>query len=234
MDQFAIRVMIADDHPAIISGIVAALANHTTVKVVATASNSTELVAALNTHPCDVLVSDYAMPGGEFGDGVTLFSFLRRRYPDTRIVVLTMMNNPGTLRSLMKLDIHCILSKSDSTDHVLTAIQGAFASGRYFSPSISDVAWQIHMEARNTASGALTMREEEVVRLFVSGLSVSEIAEQLKRSKQTISSQKTSAMKKLGLDSDTDLVKYVMGVSLAASGDASSPAQSNLKRPLAR
>ncbi|GCB04373.1 response regulator transcription factor [Ralstonia sp. SET104] len=231
MDQFSIQVIIADDHPTVINGIQAFLANHKSVKVVATALNSTKLIAALDEHPCDVLVSDYAMPGGEFGDGITLFSFLRRRYPDTRIVVLTMMDNPGVIRALLKLGIQCILSKSDSTDHVLTAIHGAYASGRYFSPSISEIAWQVHVESASTTSNALTTREEEVVRLFVSGLSVNEIAAQLRRSKQTISSQKSNAMKKLGIDNDTDLVKYSMGVSLAASRGTPESAPASLNAP---
>ncbi|MET3633286.1 response regulator transcription factor [Burkholderia sp. 572] len=234
MNPFIIQVIIADDHPAIINGLLASLAAHNSVNVAATASNSTQLIAALDKHPCDVLVSDFAMPSGDYGDGITLFSFLRRRYPDTRIVVLTMMDNPGVIRSLLKLGIQCILSKSDSTDHVLTAIQGAYASGRYFSPSVSEVAWQIDVEAANTTSNALTTREEEVVRLFVSGLSVNQIAEQLKRSKQTISSQKSNAMKKLGIDTDTDLVKYSMGVSLAASNDASGSTSDTPNVPTAR
>ncbi|KVK90463.1 LuxR family transcriptional regulator [Burkholderia ubonensis] len=233
MDPFTIQVIVADDHPAIINGLLASLTAHRTVNVVATASNSTELIAALDEHPCDVLVSDYAMPGGEFGDGITLFSFLRRRYPDTRIVVLTMMDNSGVIRSLLKLGIQCILSKSDSTDHVLTAIHGAYASGRYFSPSISEVAWQVDVEAANVTSNALTTREEEVIRLFVSGLSVNQIAEQLKRSKQTISSQKSNAMKKLGIDNDTDLVKYSMGVALAASSGAPGSTPDTLNVPTA-
>ncbi|WP_082742228.1 response regulator transcription factor [Burkholderia sp. MSMB1078WGS] len=230
MDKLVIRVIVADDHPAIISGLKASLAIHSTIKVVAAASNSTELISALNAHTCDVLVSDYAMPGGEFGDGVTLFSFLRRRYPDTRIVVLTMVSNPGTIRSLLKLGIKCIISKSDSTDHVMTAIHGAYASGRYFSPSISDIAWQAQIESPRTANNELTTREEEIVRLFVSGLSVNQIAQQLKRSKQTVSSQKTSAMRKLGIESDTDLIKYAIGVTLAGTEKTPPSSQSTINK----
>ena len=231
MENFSIRVILADDHPTVISGLKAVLDPHKTVDIVATASNSTELIAALDSHHCDVLVSDYVMPNGDFGDGITLFSFLRRRYPDTRIVVHTMMDNPGVIRSLLKLGIQCILSKSDSANHVLTAIHGAYASGRYFSPSVSEVAWQVDVESSSHPKGALTTREEEVVRLFVSGLTVNEIASTLKRSKQTISSQKSNAMKKLGIDSDTDLVKYAMGVNMAASNGAAESAQASLSQP---
>ncbi|KWK82209.1 response regulator transcription factor [Burkholderia ubonensis] len=228
MENFSIRVILADDHPTVISGLESVLAPNKTVDIVATASDSTELIAALDSHHCDVLVSDYVMPNGDFGDGITLFSFLRKRYPDMRIVVHTMMDNPGVIRSLLKLGIQCILSKSDSATHVLTAIHGAYASGRYFSPSVSEVAWQMNVESSSHPKGALTTREEEVVRLFVSGMTVNDIASTLKRTKQTISTQKSNAMKKLGINNDTDLVKYTLGINMAASNSASEDTQPRL------
>lgn len=220
MDDFSIRVIVADDHPAIVEGLKASLGGHSTVSVTATVANSTELIPALNTHPCDVLICDYSMPGGEFGDGITLFSFLRRRYPNTRIVVLSMMDNPAVIRSLLKLGIQCILSKSDSTGHVLPAIHGAYADGRYFSPAMAKIVWQLDVEEPDTTKRELTAREAEVVRLFVAGQSINEIAATLRRSKQTISSQKSNAMKKLGIASDTDLIKFMLGVELAQPDNA--------------
>ncbi|KVP33125.1 LuxR family transcriptional regulator [Burkholderia ubonensis] len=222
MDDFTIQIVVADDHPAVISGLLHTLKKHRTINVVGSAANSTELIAKLSTHRCDVLISDYAMPGGDYGDGITLFSFLRRRYPETRIVVLTMIDNAGVIRSLLKLGIECILSKADATDHLLAAVHGAYAHGRYFSPTIAKVVWQIDLEQPAASNRELTQREAEVVRLFVSGMSVNEIAAQLKRSKQTISSQKNNAMRKLGIDRDTDLIKYSIGASLASPKDAPS------------
>lgn len=219
MDDFTIRVILADDHPAVVAGLLHTLKKHGTLDVVDTVGNSTELLAALGKHPCDVLVSDYAMPGGDYGDGITLFSFLRRRYPALRIVILTMVDNPGVIRSILKLGIQCILSKADKTDHLLAAIHGAYANGRYFSPTISKIVWQLDVESAGSSSRALTKRESEVIRLFVSGLSVNEIAAQLKRSKQTISAQKTSAMRKLGVETDTELIKYSIGAALAEELD---------------
>jgi DNA-binding NarL/FixJ family response regulator len=215
MDDFAIRVMLADDHPAVVAGLLYTLKEYRTLKVIDSAANSTQLLAALGRQPCDVLVSDYAMPGGDYGDGITLFSFLQRRYPTTRIVILSMIDNPGVIRALLKLGVQCILSKADANDHLIAAIHGAYAKGRYFSPAIAKIVWQLDLEASGSSNRALTARESEVVRLFVSGLSVNEISAQLKRSKQTISSQKASAMRKLGVDSDTELIKYSVGAAYA-------------------
>jgi two-component system capsular synthesis response regulator RcsB len=231
MNDLSIRVMIADDHPAVVAGLLHMLKLHRMLKIVGTCANSTELIAALGTQPCDVLVSDYSMPGGNYGDGITLFSFLRRRYPAMRIVVLTMIDNPGIIRSLLKLGIHCILSKADAMGHLPAAIQGAYAQGRYFSPSISEIVWQLDVETPTSSSRALTARESEVIRLFVSGRSVNEIAAQLKRSKQTISSQKANAMRKLGVASDTELIKYSIGTALAAAPEDGSGDQSDAAQP---
>ncbi|PXX20077.1 two-component system capsular synthesis response regulator RcsB [Burkholderia pyrrocinia] len=200
MDQFAIRVMLADDHPAIVCGLLHTLKKHHTVKVVGRAAHSTELMAQLCAHRCDVLVCDYAMPGGDHGDGIPLFALLRRRYPETRIVVHTMHDNAGVIRALLKLGIACMLSKADATEHLLAAIHGAYANGRYFSPTIARVVRQFDLDLPGAGARELTQRESEVVRLFASGMTVDEIAAHLKRSKQTIRSQKINALRKLGLE----------------------------------
>jgi two-component system capsular synthesis response regulator RcsB len=105
--------------------------------------------------------------------------------------------------------------------HLVAAIHGAYARGRYFSPSISKIVWQIDVETPISNTRALTTRESEVIRLFVAGHSVNEIAAQLKRSKQTISSQKANAMRKLGVENDTELIKYSIGAALAAGPEDS-------------
>ncbi|MDN7562801.1 response regulator transcription factor [Burkholderia orbicola] len=209
---FPIRVVIADDHPAIVIGARYELSASNTVVVVATAHNSTELMDALAQHPCDVLVSDYAMPGTEFGDGLVLFTSVLKRHPGIKIVVMTMMENAVALRALIDLGIACIVSKSDLPNHLTMAIHAAYTNGRYLSPSMDRIL-------RNSGSvggkaPTLSMREVEVIRLFSSGLSVNEIAEKLSRSKKTISTQKSSAMQKLGIERDVDLVRYAISCGL--------------------
>ncbi|MCF1369923.1 response regulator transcription factor [Burkholderia cenocepacia] len=208
---FPIRIVIADDHPAVVIGARYELSATNTVAVVATAHNSTELMDALSNHPCDVLVSDYAMPGTEYGDGLAMFTTLLKRFPGLKIVVMTMMENAVALRALIDIGIACIVSKSDMPNHLTMAIHAAYTNGRYLSPSMDRIL-------RNTGSvgkaPALSVREVEVIRLFASGLSVNEIAEKLNRSKKTISTQKSSAMQKLGIERDVDLVRYAIACGL--------------------
>ncbi len=209
MSSFSIGVVLADDHPGMIAGVSHELSSVDTIVLKGHATNSTDLVKLLESTPCDVLVSDYAMPTGEYGDGITLFGFIGRRFPQVRLVVLTMLDSPAILGSLDDIGVRAIVSKSDAVSHLVPAIHAAHTGGKYHSPTVAAV-----LEAREAqragapASTELSPREAEVVRLYVSGLRVDEIAERLNRSKKTISTQKNRAMEKLGILRDADLFKY--------------------------
>lgn len=205
MDEFFVRVMVADDHPASALGMSQALQGNSTIGLVGTVSNSTDLVAALDAQQSDVLVLDYVMPGGKYGDGLVLLSFLQRRYPALRIVTITMIDNPSVLRAIHKRGVSCILSKSDAISHLIGAVHAAYVGASYTSPYIKQLLQDAKPEP---TARTLTTREIEVVRLFGAGYTVGEIATQLHRSKQTVSSQKSSAMKKLGIVRDADLIRY--------------------------
>ncbi|MGR3906655.1 response regulator [Burkholderia sp. SR8] len=205
MDEFFVRVMVADDHPSSALGMSQALAGSSTIKLLGTVSNSTDLVAMLDEQQSDVLVVDYVMPGGKYGDGLSLLSFLQRRYPALRLVTITMIDNPSVLLAIQKQGVGCILSKSDAISHLVGAVHAAFVGANYLSPFVKKL-----LEECQPSAGlrTLTAREIEVVRLYGAGMTVGEIAVQLHRSKQTISSQKSSAMKKLGIVRDADLIRY--------------------------
>ncbi|RDS85395.1 response regulator transcription factor [Dyella psychrodurans] len=213
-----VRVAIADDHPLLLAGLSYELEEHLGVTVVGSAEDSSELVELLNKHPVDVVISDYTMPGGNYGDGIALFGFLKRRFPGVRLIALTMMSNPAVIRSLMAQGVQCILSKADSLVYVAGSLYAALGAKRYYSPSIEAIlkTHRIEGESGAPSTSHLTTRELEVVRLFVSGLTVSEIAERLHRSKQTISTQKMSAMRRLGIRRDADLIMYGVNANLTS------------------
>lgn len=205
MDDFHLRVMVADDHPVTLLGIAHSLQGASGIRVAGTASNSTELIDALGQQQCDVLVLDYVMPDGKYGDGQALISMILRQYPEVRIVTITMVDDPAVLRAIQKLGVTCILSKSDAMAHIVTAVHAAYTGGQYLSPTVATL-----LEDQEAPEGTrkLSVREAEIVRLFRAGYKVGEIATQLHRSKQTISAQKVAAMRKLGLTRDADLIRY--------------------------
>ncbi len=223
MQKFAIRVVIADDHPAVLIGLEQILAAVDTIQLVAVCRNSTELVDALRRTPCDVVISDYVMPSGDYGDGLALFGYLQRHFPDVGLVALTMMNNPVVIRALAAQGVSSVLSKADAIGHIITAIHASFAHGTYMSPNVrailSETSHGTAGMAQDLLPRNLSPREAEVVRLFISGYSVADIAAHLKRSKQTVSTQKRSAMRKFGASTDAELIKFALEAASDGSAD---------------
>jgi len=211
-----IRLLLADDHPALLSGLLHELKAIPTIEIMGTAHDSGALVDLLQAHACDVLVTDYVMPGGKHGDGIGLLSYIKRAYPKIKIVVFTTLENPALTQELAKLGVNALLGKTQHTNQLISAIHAVYAGSNYF-PSENLVTGQSGISQNPAANLALTKREFEVVRLFASGLSINEIAEQLHRTKQTISSQKTSAMRKLGIARDADLFRYAFESGLTSS-----------------
>jgi len=210
-----INVVLADDHPALVAGVKYALDSVKTIQVTGTAHNSSEIVELLDSVPCDVLVADYAMPNGAYGDGIALFSYLRRRYPDLKIVVFTTVDNPAIVREVARLGVHSYVNKTDDLDRLISAIHAVYAHAVYF----PDEAVRPDLSKRSTGERLeLSKREVEVVRLYVSGMSIGEIAKKLNRSKQTISSQKVTAMRKLGIVRDAELFRYAWEMGLGGAG----------------
>lgn len=205
-----IRVAVADDHPVIRMGIESTLDDISSIQRIGSAADSTQLVTLLDAQPCDVLVTDYAMPGGQHGDGVELIAFIRQRYPHLRIVMLTGIEKLALIRSLTAHGVSAILSKTDDMSHLRAAIQAAHIGRRYYSPRIANMLKALPA----TGSARLSQRESEVIALYVGGDSINVIAEKLQRSKQTISTQKVSAMRKLGIETDVDLFKYAIELGL--------------------
>ncbi len=207
--QENIRVVVADDHPVILFGAENALLKFAGIEVVARAKQSTELIHILQSIPCDVLVTDLAMPGGQYGDGLPLISYLRRNFPTLGIVVLTMLENAALLKRLSDLGVESVVNKSDDLSHIGLAVQHVSRKMEYMSPSVRASLDTLRMNAGGkTSEVILSRRELEVVRLFVSGMTIKEISEQLSRSIKTISTQKNTAMRKLGLERDSELFQY--------------------------
>ncbi|MCP1482834.1 two-component system capsular synthesis response regulator RcsB [Pseudomonas chlororaphis] len=205
------KVIIADDHLLTLIGIRASLSSDSTLQIVGEAQNVEGLFQLLAEQPCDLVVTDLMMPHSEQADGLRLIEQLRRRYPQIAVIVVTMLNNPALLASILKLGVQGLISKRGVQGDLQKAIRASQAKP-FVSPSIRHLFDSVEPLAEVEQ---LSPREVEVLRLYGAGLSVNEIATHLNRSKQTISSQKSSAMRKLGLDSNASLYLYIQEVGLA-------------------
>lgn len=208
-----IKIIIADEHPTLIAGITFELSKIPTIEIVGTTNNSTGIFDLLEKSKCDILITDYIIPGGAFGDGMTMLSLLLRRYPDLKIIVFTDLHFQIIFRELVKLGVHSALSKTESISHLIFAVHAIHAGSTYFLPQ-SHPTDNTHEGAEAYQTQNLSRREAEVIRLYVSGQTINEIASQFNRRKQTISTQKSSAMRKLGIKTDIELIRLSHEVDL--------------------
>ena len=208
----SIRIVIADDHPVILAGVREALGEVPDINVVAGVDDSTALGQELGRFPVDVAVTDYSMPGGQYGDGVALVGFLRRRFSAVPLVVLTSVGGAQVLASIRRAGVSCIVSKADAIPELAEAIRAAKEGRPYLSPEIERQLGGAAIE-----QAVLTRREAEVVRLIAEGKTQKEIAQQLQRSRQTISTQKHSAMRKLGLQRSAEIFEYALNEGMVSA-----------------
>jgi two-component system capsular synthesis response regulator RcsB len=212
-----LRIVLADDHPFVLLGIRATFSTDENLEVVGEAASAAALLRLLSTTPCDVLVTDFAMPelGMQAEDGLRLIKRVRRDWPEIRIVVLTSMSNVAILRSILSAGAMGLLNKIESMDQLAAAVKFAGVGRRYLSSSIVDALAVAGAENDLLGEGPrLSPREIEVVRMFASGLSITEIAQFMKRDVRTISRQKRDAMSKLGVQNDPGLFAFARAYGL--------------------
>ncbi|TCI11926.1 response regulator transcription factor [Dyella soli] len=207
-EALQIRVIVADDHPVVLAGIQAVLERSPDIKVVGEAHNGDQLLDMLSRTSCDVIITDFSMPGSRHGDGLPLLSVLASRYSGIPVIVHTMVYNVGVLRTVLDQGVLGLADKRSTMSDLVMAVRAVVARRRFISASLLRKFEQSEMVVNSDQVSPPSPREMEVFRLYVGGLSVSQIAERLNRSVKTVSTQKRQAMRKLGLVHDRDMVAY--------------------------
>jgi two-component system capsular synthesis response regulator RcsB len=207
----AIKVLIADDHPVVLSGVRGLLERTVPgIVILDQATHGRMLLECLERHPdCAIVVMDFSMPHADSRDcdGIHLIQTVRRRYPHLRIVVLTMIDNPALLHAVLDAGVKGLVGKAGSLDEVGQAVVAVAAGREYLSTEVRGTL-EAAGPRREGEVPRLSPHEAEVVRLFAQGMTVTEIATHLSRSVKTISRQKSDAMRKLGLANNSQLYAY--------------------------
>ncbi|PZX20877.1 Two componenttranscriptional regulator LuxR family [Cupriavidus phytorum] len=209
-------VVIADDHPVIQLAVKSTLSAVPDLHVCATCSSGKELFVALAEHRPDLIVTDFTMGRSEGNDdGLRLMQRLRQASPATPVVVFTMLTNGGLLTRIREAGVAAIVGKNEDPAVLRQICLGALAGHRQrLSPAIAGLMASAGARADGAAS-PLSPREIEVVRMFAAGSTVTTIAAYLHRSLATVATQKRSAMRKLNITSNADLVAYARDHGLA-------------------
>ncbi|KGD93468.1 LuxR family transcriptional regulator [Achromobacter sp. RTa] len=207
-----LRIVLADDHPLVLVGIRDLLDTVLYVEVTGAVSSSTDLISHLEKNHSNVVITDYSMPGDDaYGDGMRLIKYLIRRHPDLQIVVLTMVSNPMIISALYDAGVAAVVLKRDNLAEIVTALSMLRLGRKYYPPGFGrDHLAGVQRNPIGDCINSLSPKEFEVLRHFVRGETVTLIAENLKRSVKTISGQKASAMRKLNVQTDQELVAFCM------------------------
>lgn len=200
-----LNLIIADDHPVVLLGIRSILANMPNVTLIGAAESSTDMFAMLDREAVDMVLTDYAMPGGAFGDGMEMLERLRTRFPDVKLIVLTVLTNPALLSKVAQMQVHGLLNKGSDLDEIPLAIQRVAGGFKYVSRSLIETLEGQSSRPDVDKIALLSKKELEVLRMFLGGMSVQAIADHLRRSSKTISNQKRMGMLKLACANDAEL-----------------------------
>ncbi|HLQ33223.1 MAG TPA: response regulator transcription factor, partial [Chloroflexota bacterium] len=129
----SIRVMVVDDHPVVRQGLRSLLSNYDDINLVADADSGPAALEAADRDDPDVVVMDIRLGGA---DGIQVAERLRRRHPNTKVIVLTSYDDDGYLLRALKANAHAFLLKSASDEMLVGAIRRVHDGERLLSPSL--------------------------------------------------------------------------------------------------
>jgi DNA-binding NarL/FixJ family response regulator len=193
-----IRVLVADDHPVVRSGLVGVLSSLEGFEVVAVAADGQEAVRESVLHRPDVALMDLRMPGT---DGFTAIRELARVAPDVRVCVLTMYDDDDSLFAAMRAGALGYLLKGAEQDEIARAVRAIAAGEVIFGPGIAvRVLHQLNAPPAQAAASAfpeLTARELEILDLLAAATPTGAIARRLEVSTKTVSNHVSNILAKL-------------------------------------
>jgi len=200
-----IRVVLADDHELVRSGLRLLLEAEAGIEIVAEAGDVDGAVRYSLGHKPQVLVLDLNMPG-------TLTSFeaipkVHQASPQTQVVVLTMEEDPAFARTALQSGALGYVLKEAADEELIQAVRRAAAGDSYLNPRLGAALAALPAHAHGDG---LTERETEILRLIALGHTNTEIGEQLFISVRTVESHRAHIQQKLGCSTRAELVRYAL------------------------
>jgi two-component system capsular synthesis response regulator RcsB len=205
--DMSIRILLADDHPIFSNGTRTLLEQEQDMQVIGALDSADALMKSIACNDCDVVITDFNMPGAGLGDGLELLAAIKAIRPQLPVIVLTMISTAGILRSILDSGVAGLVSKVDTIVQLPIATRSVVSNKRYVSKAVTEMLRMSDVDVRGGLD-RLTAKELRVLKEIISGTSVTQIAEATGRSVKTISSQKVAAMEKLGLRSELELFAY--------------------------
>jgi two-component system response regulator NreC len=203
-----VRVLVVDDHAVVRAGLRLLIDREPSMVVIDEAADANEAIFRVIEHKPDVLLIDVTLPGES---GIQAIPKLLAASPDTKILVLSMHDDPRYVREAFAAGASAYVLKEAADAEVVAAIREVAAGGSYVNPVLG--ARMVAADAKEQAEARadpLSEREHEVLRLLALGHTNQEIAKSLYISVRTAETHRAHIMQKLGLASRAELVRYAL------------------------
>ncbi len=204
------RVLLADDHRLMRSGLRLVIAQHPGFTVVGEADDGRQAVALAESLKPDVIVMDIGMPNL---NGIEAARQINEKHPETAIVMLSMHSDEGYVLRALKAGARAYLLKDSAEEDLTQAIEAVRDGKSFFSPAVSRVLLQDYMRKLQRVGAEdsydlLSAREREILQLVAEGKSSKEIATLLNLSTYTVETHRSNIMQKLNLKGIPELILY--------------------------
>jgi DNA-binding NarL/FixJ family response regulator len=205
------RIIIADDHAVVRTGLQLIFDATLDLQLVDEASNGMELLGKLKTHDYDVVILDLSMPGK---DGIDILKDIKKKYPDLPVVVFSMKPENSYAIRLLKNGASAFLNKETNPDEIVKAIRTVVSGKHYYTPqqanSFMNVIQNDISNEQLKPHERLSDREFQVMCMLASGNKKQIIANKLFISPNTINNHRNNILKKMDMKSNSDIARYAV------------------------
>ncbi|HPX50141.1 MAG TPA: response regulator transcription factor [Deltaproteobacteria bacterium] len=202
------KVLIADDHPIVRTGLKQIIAEEPDIKIIGEASDGNEVLEFLRKEPCDLVLLDLAMPKRS---GLEIISEIRQIRPNTAILVLSIYPEDQYAVRALRAGASGYLTKASAPNELIKAMRKVLNGGKYISMSLAEIlASEIDQHTQQQPHERLSDREYQVMLMLAAGKTVTEVSRELNLSVKTISTYRARILEKMNMKNNAQMTFYAV------------------------
>ncbi len=202
------KVLIADDHPIVRTGLKQIIADEPDIQIIGEASNGSEVLEFLMKNPCDLVLLDLAMPKRT---GLDVINEIRQIQPHIAILVLSIYPEEQYAVRALRAGASGYLTKASAPNELIKAMRKVLSGGKYISISLAEIlASEIDQHTPQQPHERLSDREYQVMLMLAAGKTVTEVAQDLNLSVKTISTYRARILEKMNMKNNAQLTFYAV------------------------